>query len=823
MFWDNLRADVRHTVRLAINAPLYTTMAVFALALGIGANSAIFTVVHSVLLRPLLYEDPERLVMVWSHNTKEGRPNNPLSPANYIDLRDLSRSLLDIEGSFTFITSSKVILDGQPEIVWTSSITPGLMVLTGRQAALGRVFAVNEPDGRLVLSDGYWRRRFGADPKVIGRQVTIDNRPATIVGVMPADFVFPHKGMLGPTGFTRSLDVDMWATMSMTGPQFVAAGAGGQFVRNVHFLSALGRLRPGVSVEQARAGLATIAARLERAYPDTNSGWTTNVVPLHEQVVGDARPALLVLLSAVAMILLMACVNVANLVLARSVARQKELAVRAAVGATRGRLAGQALTESLLLASAGAAAGLVFVTWGVRALVALAPSNTPRLQEVHPDLTVLLVTIAVAVVTGTLVGVVPAIVAGRTDVRRALQDVNRGTIGSAFGRRLRSGLVLFEIALAVVLSVGAGLLLRSFDQLLGVNPGFQAAHLLTLQMSMPDRLSSADQRRAFYAEFFERLEGLPGVVSVGGTTRIPLGSTNVTTSIQVEGREVPPSDRPEVEFRRAMHDYFSTMGIPLLRGRSFTTDDGPTAPPVAVINQSMARRVFGEEDPVGRRIRMGPNATGPWTTIIGVIGDVRHSRLEAAPDGEVYISYLQNPPVAPFIAIRTVGEPADLAELVRREARAFDPTLAIYDLRTMQQIRSASVAERRFVLILISAFGVLSLVLASVGVYGVMSLVVSERTQEVGVRLALGATPSAVLAMIVGKAVMLAATGVALGLFVAAGLSPLLGNQLFGVDALDPPTFIAVPILLIAIATIAALVPGWRAMRLDPLTALRWE
>jgi predicted permease len=455
--------------------------------------------------------------------------------------------------------------------------------------------------------------------------------------------------------------------------------------------------------------------------------------------------------------------------------------------------------------------------------VALAPSNTPRLEEVHPDLMVLLVTIGAAMVTGTLVGLVPAFVAGRTDVRRALQDVNRGTLGSALGRRLRSGLVLAEIALAVVLSVGAGLLLRSFDRLLDLDPGFRAEGLLTLQMSMPDRLTTADQRRAFYAELFERLEAIPGVVSAGGTTRIPLGSTNVTTSIQVEGRDVPPSDRPEVEFRRAMHDYFGTMGIPLIRGRAFAASDGPTAPPVAIVNQTMARRVFGDEDPVGKRIRMGPTATGPWTTIIGVIGDVRHSRLEAAPDGEVYITYLQNPPVTPFIAIRTNGEPADLSERVRSEARAFDPTLAIYDIRTMEQIRSQSVAERRFVLTLISAFGVLSLLLASFGVYGVMSLVVSERTQEVGVRFALGAEPSAVLGMIVGRAVALAAAGIGLGLLLAAALTPLLANQLFGVGALDPVTFIGVPVLLVMVAIVAALVPGWRAMRMDPLTALRYE
>lgn len=821
MFVDTLLSDVRHTLRMARKSLASTALAVLALALGIGANSAIFTVVYSVLLRPLPYDDPARLVMLWSHNTREDKPTNPISPADFADLRDASRSLVALEGYFSFMTNSKLEVDGRAEIAVTSSVTPGLFAMMGRRAALGRALAPDDPDGRMVLSDGFWRRRFGADPGVIGRAVSVEGQAFTIVGVMPPDFIFPYKGMLGPTGFTRSLNADFWVPLTLTGPMFV--NQSGQMVRAVHFLAAVGRLRPGVSVDQARAALATTAAQLEQSYPDSNTGWTTTVVPLHEQVVGEVRPALLVLVGGVALILLMACVNVANLVLARSVARQKELAVRAALGASRGRLAAQALTESLMLAVTGAGFGMLVVTWGVQALVALAPANLPRLQEVSPDLTVLVVTLLVAVVTGTLVGVVPALMAGRADVHHALQDASRGTIGSAARHRLRSGLVIAEVGLAVVLTVAAGLLLRSFDKLLSVDAGFRSANLLTLQMNIPARLTAPDARRAFYATFFERLEAIPGVVSVGGTTRIPLGSTNVTTTVEVEGRATAPNERPEVEFRRAMHNYFAAMGIPLLKGRAFTAADGPTAPGVAVINLAMARHVFPNEDPVGRHVRLGPNPSGPWMTIVGVIGDVRHSRLEADPAPELYINYLQNPPIAPFIALQTSSDPAAVAELVRAEARALDPALTLYDIRTMEQIRAASVAERRFLLLLIGVFGVLALVLASVGVYGVMSLVVSERTQEVGVRLALGAEPSEVLGMIVRHAMRLAGLGVMLGLVAAAALAPLLASQLFGVQVLDPLTFATVPVLLVLVATLAALLPARRAMRVDPMSALRCE
>jgi putative ABC transport system permease protein len=633
--------------------------------------------------------------------------------------------------------------------------------------------------------------------------------------------------MFGPWVSGGAITADMWIPMPLEGSRWVTQG--GSLIRNVHSLVVVGRLAPGVSLDQARADLGRVGAQLEGEFPESNRGWGTTVVALMDQTVGNVKPALLITLVGVGLLLLMATVNVANLVLARSVTRQREIAVRAALGASRLRLARQSLTESIILALAGATLGLLFVRWGVEALVALAPIDIPRMQDVSPDSRVVAVTLAVGVATGLLIGLLPALSSAGSDAAPALQDHSRGTVGSRSRRRLRSTLVVVEVALAVVLTVAAGLLIRSFMRLMDVDPGFRPESLLTLQMNIPDRLVSepnrpvsGEQRRTFYEDLLDRLEAIPGVVAVGGTTRIPLGSSSVTTSLHVEGRE-PTGQLPEVEFRRVMRDFFPAMGTPLVRGRLFGPEDGPTAAAVAVINQTLARRIFGTADPIGQHIRTGPAPSGPWLTIIGVVGDMRHASLDVDPLPELYLDYASNPPNSPFIAIRTSGEPTSVAAAVRREARALDASAALYDIRSMDSIRAASVAERRFLLILITAFGALALLLASVGVYGVMTLVVSERTQEVGVRLALGAEPSRVLGMIVRQAVTLAVAGVGLGLALAAILAPLMTGQLFGVAAMDPATFLAVPALLALVAVAAALVPGRRAMRIDPAMAMRNE
>jgi putative ABC transport system permease protein len=824
MFLDTLRADIRHTLRLAVKTPVFTALTVLALALGIGATTAIFAVVNGVLLQALPYRDDARLVNVWSFNTKENLPRNPVSPANFLDFQKMNTTLDGLEGYFTFVTPAQLQTDSGAEIAYSVFVTPNLFNMLGRSAATGRTFTLGEESGVTVISDGYWRRRFGADPDIVGKTLTLNGMPWQIVGVMPPDFVFPYAGMLGPSGFTRVTGVDMWLPIAFSGPMAAnnrMLNAQGQIVRNVHWWGAIGRLKRGVSAAQAEADMKTIAAQLEQSYPTTNKGWSATVVPSIDQSVGTIRPALLILMAGIAFVLIMASVNVANLLLARSIAREKELATRAALGAGRSRIARQLLTESVMFAIAGGLVGMVVMWWTVRGLIALAPADLPRMNEVAVNWQVLLAAGLTTMLTGVLVGVLPALSSASVNPQASLQDASRGTVGGALRRRARAGLVIAEVALAVAITTGAVLLLRSFVSVTGVNPGFETSQLLTWQMNIPQHLTHNDDRLAFYRDFFARMEALPGVVSVGGTTRVPLGSTSVSTTVQIEGRPVPTAELPEVQFRRAMHNYFEAMGIPIRRGRNFDANDTPTAPQVAVINETMARKLFPNQDPLGQHVRTGPNPSGAWTTIIGVIGDVRHGGLEEVPQPEMYISYIQGPPVAPFIVLRTTTDPAQMSDTVRAEARRIDKNLPIYDMRTMSTLRSQAVSTRRFVLSIVAAFGALALGLAAIGVYGVMSLIVSERTREVGVRLALGAEPSQLLTMIVGQAAKLAGIGVALGLVVALPLAPLLDSQLYGIQSFDPMTFVSVPIMLLLIAALAAVVPARKAMRIDPLAALR--
>ncbi len=826
MFFDLLRGDIRHTIRLAIKTPVFTALTILALALGIGATTAIFAVVNGVLLRSLPYRDDGRLVNVWSFNTTENRPRNPLSPADFLDFQKMNKTLDGLEGYFTFVTPTQMVTESGAEIAYSVFVTPNMFNMLGRSAQTGRVFSVNESAPVAVLSDGYWRRRYGADPNIIGKTLTLSGLPFQVVGVMPPDFVFPYPGMFGPSGFTRVTGVDMWLPITFSGPGAAAnrlLTQTGQVVRNVRWWGAIGRMKPGVTPQQVEADMQTIASQIGQAYPESNKGWGATVVSSIDQSVGTIRPALLILLAGIAFVLVMACVNVANLLLARSIAREKELATRAALGAARSRLARQLLTESVLFAIAGGAVGLVVMWWTLTGLLALAPADIPRIHEVSIDWRVLLTAALTTIVTGVLVGVLPAMSSAGVNPQATLQEASRGNVGGSMRRRARAALVVAEVALAVAITTGAVLLLRSFVSVTNVNPGFDTDKLLTWQMNLPVHLTNNTSRLAFYRDFFARLEALPGVEAVGGTTRVPLGSTSVSTTLQRESVPVPVAQLPEVQFRRAMHNYFQAMGIPIRRGRGFDPNDGPAAPPVAVINETMARKLFPNQDPVGQHVRTGSAPTGPWTTIVGVIGDVKHGGLEEEPQPEMYINYLQGPPVNPFIVIRTTGDPALLAETVRAEVRNISKDTPIYDVRTMSTLRSDAVSTRRFILLIVGAFGVLALGLAAIGVYGVMSLIVSERTREVGVRLALGAEPSQLLTMVVGQAAKLAAIGVALGVIAALPMMPLLDSQLYGIQSFDLPTFVMVPAALLMIATLAALVPARKAMRIDPLAALRIE
>ncbi|HEY0874588.1 MAG TPA: ABC transporter permease [Vicinamibacterales bacterium] len=822
MTWESIRSDVSFALRQFRRAPLFACLTIASLALGIGANTAMFAVVNAVLLRPLPYDEPDSLVTIWSNNTKNDERQNPVSPANAEAFR-AAPSLAGVEGFYSFLTPAQVVLASDPEPVIVSQVNPGMFTLLGRSPLIGRTFDdPDAPDGALV-SYQFWQRRLGGDPNVVGRTMSLTGGGAAavipILGVMPEDFTFPYGTMLGRTlGFTRSQVVDMWWPISRErDPRLVdATGAPN---RSIHYFGVVGRLHPDATIDRVRADLEAIAAQRASDYPDTNAGWGVTVLPLHEQAVGTIRPALLILLGGVGVVLLITCINVANVLLARAAGRGRDLAVRSALGASRSRLIQQSLVESMVLAVLGGVAGLGVMMLVIRAVLALAPSHLPRIGEVSPDLPVGLFAFTLSVVTGIVVGVIPAATAARSTAQESLRDGAR-TTASRTRQNARAALIVAEVALAMTLTVAGGLLLRSFVSVLNVDPGFTEEHLLTMQVSVPAQYADTPSRLAFYDRLESTLEALPGVTAVGGTTRLPLGSTNVTTYVEVEGRPaVNRADLPEVEMRRAVFDYFEAMQIPVVRGRSFTRDDHAEAPPAAVINNAFAARLFPNEDPIGRRIRFGsPNQ--PWMTIIGVVGDIRHGSLEEVPRPEFYITYRQGPPVGPFLVVRTAGDPAALATAVRQAIRELgaDPPM---DLRTMEAIRSASVGTRRFVLSLVGAFGALSLGLASLGVFGVITLIAAERTTEVGIRLALGATPADVLRLLLSHAARLAAAGILIGTLAAMAISPLVEAQLFGVRRLDPLTYAAVALALLLMSVLAAYIPARRAMSVDPAQALR--
>jgi putative ABC transport system permease protein len=690
--------------------------------------------------------------------------------------------------------------------------------LLGRNAAVGQTFVDGNRDG-VVLSDGFWRRRYHADRSVIGRHVNVSGTPRTIIGVMPADFIFPYRTMLGPSGFARAQAADMWLPVVMEGRFF--RDSDGQLARQARFLGVIGRLRPSTTIDQARADVARVTSQLAQEFPAANEGWSGTLLSLHDQTVGALRPALVLLLFGVGLVLLMACVNLASLLLARSVSRQRELTVRSALGASPRRIGQQLLIESLVLSIAGGALAIALLYGGVQAIRALAPPDTPRLNEIHPNLTVLFFMFAIALVTGLVIGLFPAALSSRTDVRAAMADGGRGATLGRGRRRLRATFVVAEISLAVVLTIGATLLLRSFVHVMTVDPGFKPDRLLTFQVNIPARLTTPEARIAFYDDLFSRLERVPDVTSAGGTTRLPLGSTNVSTQVAIEGRDLKPAQYPEVEFRRALHHYFDAMGIPLIKGRLFDDRDTPVAAAVCILNRTAAIRLFPGDDPIGHRVRIGTSATGPWLTIVGIVGDVRHGSLEEVPNPELYIFGRQNPPVAPFIAMRTGGDPSVVAANVRSAMKSFEPLMPLFDLKAMTEIRRESVAERRFTLVLVGMFGGLALLMAVFGVYGVMAIVVAERTTEVGIRLALGAPRAKIAQLILGHAAALGFLGIAIGTAVTLVLTPLMTNLLFGVSPADPWSFISMAVALMLAAVVAALIPARRAMLVDPVVAMR--
>ncbi|MCI0391389.1 MAG: ABC transporter permease [Acidobacteria bacterium] len=801
--------DLRYGARTLLKNPGFALIAVITLALGIGANAAIFSVINSVLLRPLPYPQPERLVWIWGTNPSADIKQETASLPDFVDWKTQNQSFAAMGGLANF--SPILTGNGEPERLTGAVVTDGFFATLGVSPQLGRVFMSDEdrPGNNqvVVLSHGLWQRRFGGDPQITGQKITLNGNPYLIVGVMPPRFKHPLPGM--------RLPVEIWAPLGRD-----PAKMG----RRSDFLGVVARLKPGVVIEQARAEMNALMSRLEKQYPDTNRGWGAIVLPLLERFVGELRSTLYLLLAAVGFLLLNTCANVANLLLARATVRQREVAIRAALGAGRWRIVRQLLTESLLLSALGGAVGLLLAKWGMNALIAISPATIPRLGEVNLDWRVLGVTFAVSLVTGIAFGMLPALQAANPHLNEALKEGGRGSADTARGKRVRSALVVAEVALALALLIGAGLMLRSFARLQNVNPGYNAENVLTVGLSLPAaKYKEGPQVVAFYEQILGQVSTIPGAQSAGLVDALPLAGGSYLSFV-VEGRTLLPTDRePDAEHRVVSPGYFKAMGIPLIRGRLLSEQDHAQAPFATVISETMARRYFPNEDPLGKRINLGDPQTSPWRTIVGIVGDVRNEGLSAEPNPQMYAPFTQVTPRSLSLIVRGAGDPTGLIAGVRSTVAGLDRDLPLYNVRTLKQMLQESLARERFSLLLIVTFAGLALLLAGVGIYGVLAYSVEQRTHEIGVRIALGAHRGHVLRLVVIQGMKLVLAGIGAGLLAAFALTRLMTGLLYGVTATDPLTFIVLAALLASVALLACYVPARRATKVDPMIALRSE
>jgi putative ABC transport system permease protein len=808
-----LLQDIRFGLRVLIKSPGFTVVAVLAIALGVAANTAIFSVVNAVLLEPLPYKESGQLMMVWESNRQRDLHQNSISPANLIDWKEQTGVFEDVAAFIDRRTN--LTSDGDPVELPVQFVTPNLFRVLGVEPMMGRGFADEDakPDAAqvVVLGHGLWQRRFGGDRKIIGKTITLNDNKVMVVGVMPPSFQwFIRKSSL------NAKPPEMWTPFGLTDQLRVRKG---------RYLAAVARLRPGVTRESAEAELNQLAARLEQQYPDFNKGWGVEVTPLREQFAGGIRPALWILLGAVGFLLLIACANVANLLLARGAARQKEMAIRTALGAGRWRVVRQLLTESVLLAALGGALGLMLAWWGVEVLAALSPPDLLDVGGVRLSLPVLAFTLGVSLLTGIFFGLVPSFEASRQDTSESLKEGAKGTTGGVRGSRLRGAFVISEIALSLVLLVGAGLMLKSFARLQSVNPGFNADGVLTMRVELPDAKYHEDQQVInFFRQATERIRALPGVESVGAINYLPFAGPGAGTRFAIVGRPTPPhGEEPTTDVLVTDENYFGTMGMTVLRGRAFSAQEATEARSVAVVSESLAREYFPGRDAIGQRIVVNMKENPEPTEIIGIVGDIKHKALDEKSRPTVY--WPQPELTYPFmtLVVRAKGDPAALAPATRREIQALDPEQPVADVRTMNQLLAGSVGRARFSAMLLGIFAVIALVLAAVGVYGVMSYAVSRRTHEIGVRVALGAQGRDVLKLVLSQGLKLALVGVLLGVVGSFALTRLLTSLLYGVSATDPLTFIGVSMLLASVALVACYVPARRATKVDPLIALRYE
>ena len=806
---ETLLKDVRFGARMLMKNPGFSLVAVIALALGIGANTAIFSVVNAVLLRPLPFKDPDRLMLI--RETKLPQfPEFSVAPGNFLDWQKQNSVFEQMAAINT--SPFNLIGTGEPERLQGQRVTDGFFAMLGAQPQLGRVFMSEEDqpghNNVVILSHGLWQRRFGGDPNILNQTITLNGQSYAVVGVMPATFRYGGR------------NTELWTPIAFTAQNAQQHGS--------HYLQVIGRLKPGVTLEQTQEEMSAIAGRLAEQYPDTNAGWDVKIMTMLESTVRSIKPTLLVLLGAVAFVLLIACANVANLLLARAASRQKEIAVRTALGARRGRIIRQLLTESVLLSAAGGVVGLLLSLWGVSLLLSLAPDDLPRVRDVSLDGSVLGFTAAITLLTGLIFGLVPALQASKPNLNETLKDAGRGSTEGGRHHIIRSVLVVFEVATALMVLVGAGLMIKSFMHLQRVDPGFNPDNALAVNLSLPQRkYPEDDQRSAFYFQLIQKVSTLPGVRAAGAANVLPLEDDYIL-GFHIQGRppDAPGEDR-STNYFAVSPDYFKAMGIPLLRGRLFTEHDTKGAPRVAIINEAMAKQYFPDEDPIGQHIHV---TNGPvlYREIVGVVGDVKQYGLDQETPVQTYEPYLQEPFSFMSLVVRTAGDPTSLSGAIRSEVLSIDSEQPVSSIKTLDQILSTSIAQQRFAMLLFGVFGAVALILAAVGVYGVMSYAVTQRTHEIGIRMALGAARRDVLRLVIGHGMMLTLIGIAFGLvatFVLTSfvLTSLMSSLLFGVSVTDLATFAIFSATLAAVALVACAVPARRALKVDPIVALRYE
>jgi putative ABC transport system permease protein len=826
----SLFADLRHAARTAWRDRGFSLVAVLTLALGIGANTALFTIVNAVVLAPLPFRQPDQLVRVTVDFTRQHARDIGISIPELFDLR--ASGLFD-EVAGVWPISANLTETDEPERVETALVDANYFQLLGVGPAVGRVFGPSDAQPGItevaVISDALWKRRFGGDPNVLGKRIRIDNDLYSIIGVAPASFRHP--------GRVTETDIEVWAPAG-----WLASPFSPQPIRRAYLLQgAIGRLKPGITVAVAQERIDALADGLRRQYATDHpegAGWALRAIPLHDDLVGDVRGALLTLLAAVGFVLLIACANVANLLLTRSSARQREIAIRRALGAGRARLIRQLLTESVLLSTIGGVLGLLVAVWGVDALVQLSPATLPRLHNVSLDRMVFAFTACLSIATGVLFGLMPAIQGSHAELQQVMRDATRSTSASGRVTRMRGALVVGEFALALVLLVGAALLIQSFWRLQHVTLGFNPESVLTARQWLPQPNNpqtgpyfTHDARVAFYRRVLDRISTLPGVQSVGGISTLPLSGPQGRLSFAIEGRSTDIGDAPSTQSALVTPSYFRTLGIELVRGRLFDDHDDTRAPIAAVVSETFARQFFSGDDPIGKRVTpgsrvrpAGPQQPAPNAfTIVGIVRDVKTDRLDTRATPMLYRSVLQQSNFNLALVIRANGDPSILTGSIRREVRGVDPNEPVFGVRTMNAVVAAALAQQRFTMLLLALFAATALVLSSIGIYGVMAYFVAQRTHEIGVRMALGAAPGDVLAMVLGQGARLAAAGVAVGLVGAFALTRAIGTLLFDVSPRDPMTYASLSVILTVVALLACYIPARRATRVDPITALRYE